>query len=108
MSEGFPSMTALLGLLALTGYQNSDKLAEMLDGVGQGRPAPSGQGRGQGCFGDLLGSLGGDLGSAGRGSFLNSGLGEMLQRFHQNGHGGAVQSWASPSTRSMQPRLLHG
>ena len=28
MSDGFPSMTALLGLLALAGYQNKDKLAE--------------------------------------------------------------------------------
>ena len=39
MSEGFPSMTALLGLLALAGYQNRDKLAEMLNGAGQGSPA---------------------------------------------------------------------
>ena len=30
MSRGFPSMTALLGLLAVAGYQNRDKLAEML------------------------------------------------------------------------------
>ena len=32
MSRGFPSMTALLGLLALAGYQNRDKIAEMLRG----------------------------------------------------------------------------
>ena len=30
MSRGMPSMTALLGLLALAGYQNRDKLAELL------------------------------------------------------------------------------
>jgi len=30
MSRGMPSMTALLGLLAIAGYQNRDKLAEML------------------------------------------------------------------------------
>lgn len=28
MSDGYPSMTALLGLLAVAGYQNRDKLAE--------------------------------------------------------------------------------
>ena len=28
-------MTALLGLLAVAGYQNRDKLAEMLGGLGQ-------------------------------------------------------------------------
>ena len=32
MSRGMPSMTALLGLLALAGYQNRDKLAELLKG----------------------------------------------------------------------------
>ena len=31
MSRGFPSMTALLGLLAVAGYQNRDKIAEMLE-----------------------------------------------------------------------------
>jgi hypothetical protein len=30
MNQGFPSMTALLGLLAVAGYQNRDKIAEML------------------------------------------------------------------------------
>ena len=48
MSRGFPSMTALLGLLAVAGYQNRDKIAEMLRGVGSirmprlapQRPAP--------------------------------------------------------------------
>ena len=30
MSRGLPSMTALLGLLAIAGYQNRDKIAEML------------------------------------------------------------------------------
>ena len=29
MSRGYPSMTALLGLLAIAGYQNRDKIAEM-------------------------------------------------------------------------------
>jgi hypothetical protein len=32
MSRGFPSMTALLGLLAIAGYQNRGKIAEMLRG----------------------------------------------------------------------------
>jgi len=32
MARGFPSMTALLALLAVAGYQNRDKIAEMLKG----------------------------------------------------------------------------
>jgi hypothetical protein len=31
MSRGFPSMTALLALLAVAGYQNRDKIAEWLN-----------------------------------------------------------------------------
>src|SRR6478752_650885 len=47
MSRGFPSMTALLGLLAVAGFQNRDKLAEMLGGQGSGHPGGQGAGQGQ-------------------------------------------------------------
>ena len=36
MASKMPSMTALLGLLAIAGYQNRDKIAEMLKGLGGG------------------------------------------------------------------------
>lgn len=36
MSRGSPSMVALLGLLAVAGYQNRDKIAEMLGGRNPG------------------------------------------------------------------------
>ncbi len=41
MSRGMPSMTALIGLLAIAGYQNRDKLAEMLRDHGANNPNPS-------------------------------------------------------------------
>nr|WP_137830699.1 YidB family protein [Methylobacterium sp. L1A1] len=97
MSDGYPSMTALLGLLALAGYQNRDKIAEMLGGAGQASPAPAGPGQMTGGtgggLGGFLGGLLGDRRSEAPGGFLNSGLGEMLQRFQQAGHGAAAQSW---------------
>ena len=37
MAKGMPSMVALLGLLAVAGYQNREKIAEAL---GAGRQAP--------------------------------------------------------------------
>ena len=61
MSRGFPSMTALLGLLAIAGYQNRDKIAEMLGGPN--KPGASGQGG----IGGLLGQLSGGLGAGGVG-----------------------------------------
>jgi uncharacterized protein YidB (DUF937 family) len=97
MSDGYPSMTALLGLLALAGYQNRDKLADLLGGSGQA--APGGQGASPpgsaGGLGGLLGGLLGDRRGEAPGGFLNSGLGEMLERFQQAGHGAAAQSWVN-------------
>ena len=46
-------MTALLGLLALAGYQNRDKLRELLKGV-TGNNAQPGPGNQQGPLGGLL------------------------------------------------------
>lgn len=95
MSNGFPSMTALLGLLAIAGYQNRDKLAEMLGGAGQNAPAAPGQVNrqgGQATQGGLGGLLGG-LGGAGAGDFLSGGLRDLVDRFKQNGEGEAAESW---------------
>lgn len=99
MSRGFPSMTAFLGLLALAGYQNRDKIAEMLRGVGQSKPAagpgaPAGPGGLSGVLEQLRGSLGGGgLGGGSAGGFLSSGLGELIDRFKQNGQGATADSW---------------
>jgi len=88
MSRGFPSMTALLGLLAIAGYQNRDKIAEMLRGTGQ--PAP---GAGQGGIGGLLGQLSSSLGSTSAGGILSGGLGELVDRFKQSGQSETAESW---------------
>ncbi|AWN42938.1 YidB family protein [Methylobacterium durans] len=123
MSDGYPSMTALLGLLALAGYQNRDKIAEFLGGRGQPDPAPAGAAGGQagpgagaggalsgglaGGLGGLLGSLAGHAGAGGAGGFLHSGLGEMLERFQQAGHGSAAQSWVnSGPNEEISPQQL--
>jgi uncharacterized protein YidB (DUF937 family) len=63
MSRGMPSMTALLGLLAIAGYQNRDKLAEVLKGATAGNQNDSSAP--QPGLGGLLGNLGGMLGVQG-------------------------------------------
>jgi uncharacterized protein YidB (DUF937 family) len=89
MSRGLPSMTALLGLLAIAGYQNRDKIAEILGGGAQDKPAAGGQTG----LGGLLGQLG--LGGASAGGILTSGLGELLERFKQSGRGPIADSWVN-------------
>ena len=88
MSRGFPSMTALLGLLAVAGYQNRDKIAELLSGLGK-NPAAGGSGG----LGGLLGHLKGSLGGASAGGVLSGDLGELIDRFKQNGQAETADSW---------------
>jgi uncharacterized protein YidB (DUF937 family) len=104
MSRGMPSMTALLGLLAIAGYQNRDKLAEMLGGAGA-KPGPGGSA--EPGLGGLLGNLGGMLGGAGAGGMLSGGIGELLEKFKENGQGETAQSWVNdgPNKDVSPPQL---
>ena len=82
-------MTALLGLLAIAGYQNRDKIAEMLRGRGQNEPGAEAQGG----IGGLLAQLG--LGGASAGGILGGGLDELMERFKQSGQSETVESWVN-------------
>ncbi|MCB8821246.1 YidB family protein [Microvirga rosea] len=101
MSRGFPSMTALLGLLAIAGYQNRDKIGEMLRGqsTGAGAPDASGQQAHQGGLGGLLSGLS----NTGAGGLLAGGINELAKVFQQNGHGQAIGSWISPGPNQELP-----
>jgi len=98
--SGFPSMTALLGLLAIAGYQNRDKIAEILKELSGGGTAPAndkapqGQvanqsGGGQGQLGGLRDVLGGTT----VGGLLTGGLGELMDRLNQAGQKDTADSW---------------
>jgi uncharacterized protein YidB (DUF937 family) len=82
-------MTALLGLLAVAGYQNREKIAEMLSGLGRSAPGAPGQ-SGIGGFLDQMKST---FGGATAGGVLSGGLSELIDRFKQSGHGDTADSW---------------
>ncbi|HEX2725722.1 MAG TPA: YidB family protein [Beijerinckiaceae bacterium] len=93
MARGFPSMTALLGLLAIAGYQNRDKIAEMIGGAtGQGG-AGSPQGGGQRKVPAGLDNLLGGLGGGGLGGLLGGGLSDLVENFRRAGQGDVADSW---------------
>ncbi|GGC93296.1 YidB family protein [Chelatococcus reniformis] len=120
MSRGFPSMTALLGLLAVAGFQNRDKIAEFLNGLGNSKPAggpegPAAQGAqgtaaGQGGLGDIFEKFRDMVSGAGTsagGAGVTGGLSELLERFRQNGQGETAESWVkSGPNKSIEPSQL--
>ena len=110
MSRGFPSMTALLGLLAVAGYQNWDKLAELLGGLGRGGPTAPAQpepGASSTDLGGLLDQLRSSLGGASAGGIVSSGLGELVDRFKQTSHGDTADSWVgSGANKQIAPAQL--
>jgi uncharacterized protein YidB (DUF937 family) len=83
MSRGMPSMVALLGLLAAAGFQNRDKIAEVLGGLKQGA-------------GGEPGATSAPTAEGGIGSILSGGLRDLIDRFRQNGQGEAAESWVKP------------
>jgi uncharacterized protein YidB (DUF937 family) len=105
-------MLALLGLLAVAGYQNRDKIADALGKLGANNPRPPGspeirQGNetGQSNLDSLLGGLG--AAAAGAGGLLRDGLGELMDRFQQSGRGDVAQSWVKTGpNREIAPNDL--
>jgi len=94
-------MKALLGVLAVAGYQNRDKIAEVLRNL-QNPQAKGPDGEPAGGLGGLLGGLaggsglGGLLGGGAAGGILGGGIGDLLKQFQENGHGEAAESWVRP------------
>ena len=121
MAKGSPAMIALLGALAVAGYQNRDKLGAMLSsatGAGAGSdpnqgPADSSQGQEGGLLGSLrdmantltggqsekalaglgVGGAAAGLGGAAAGGDMMAGLSEMFGRFSGPEHEVKAQSW---------------
>lgn len=85
MAKGSPSLIALLGLLAVAGYQNRDKLSDMLNTGGADPAHP----RSDGPLDGLRQMLGGSSGTGG----VMSGLSELFQRFSNPVQKAKVDTW---------------
>ena len=109
-NRGMPSMLALLGLLAVAGYQNRDKIGAALNNLQSGNGG--GLGGLAGNLGNVLGGsaesssgLGGLLAGLGSGGGLSGGLGDLLNGFRNAGHGEVADSWVKPGvpTQGLTP-----
>jgi uncharacterized protein YidB (DUF937 family) len=92
MSRGYPSMTVLLGLLAMAGYQNREKITEWIKAAQSKINAPS-AGSGPAAAGEPPGKLGGLLAGTSIGGMLSGGLHDLMNSFKQAGQGEAADSW---------------
>lgn len=94
MSKGSPSMVALLGLLAVAGYQNRDKLSGLLQQAGAGR---SGGTDGPDAPGmrtqDTEGRDFPSQHSTGQDGGILGGLSDLLSRFTNPVHSAKAKTW---------------
>jgi len=115
--RGMPSMLALLGLLAVAGYQNRDKIAQALQGMQGNAPASPtpgnapAQGQPTQAGGGLLDELGGLFGggaAAGGAGTLTGGLNDLLDSFKNAGHKEVADSWVTPGvpTQGLSPNQV--
>lgn len=90
-------LKALLAVLAVAGYQNRDKIGELLRGI-QNPQQPGAGNQQPGGLGDILGGLGGSggLGGLTSGGIVSGGLGDLLKTFQQNGQGDKIDTWVQP------------
>ncbi len=119
MSRGFPSTTALLGLLAVAGYQNRHKIAKWLGGAGQQHPTGGGyrphdrEGGLTGILRQLAQNLGGQnlggqkLGGTTPGGILSGPPARLTDRSRQSGPADTANSWVGRRpNRAMAPSEL--
>jgi uncharacterized protein YidB (DUF937 family) len=101
-NTSMPSLMALLGLAAVAGFQNRDKIREVISGLGTASPNSTGsipsipQAGPQ--IGGLLSEIGSIFGGNPAGTEVSGGLGQLVQQMQQAGHGQTVDSWIGTGT----------
>lgn len=97
MAKGMPSMTALLALLAVAGYQNRDKISDMLRKAGSSGDEPSTglDGHNSQSISNVLSEIGSFFTGSSGASALSGGIGGLVDRFRGQGHAEAADSWVS-------------
>ena len=85
MARRFPSLAALLGLVAIAGYQNRDKIGDFVKGIAGSDPGAA--------AGGMIDSVKKAITSDTPAADIKGGLGELVDHFTKGGEGGKVESW---------------
>ena len=98
----FPSLAALLGLVAIAGYQNREKIGEFVKGIAGADPRRRGRHDRQREEEVVTGE-----------KDIKGGLGELVDQFKKNGAGDAVESWVgtgpnAPMSETQMEKSLGG
>ena len=105
MSRSTPSLLALLGLVAVAGYQNRDRISEMMADARQKMATPGAAPPAGG--GGLLSEIGqffkaGPTGASAVGTTVSNALSDLVEKFKSAGRGATADSWVS-ATEPNQP-----
>lgn len=82
MSNRYPSLLALLGLVAVAGYQNREKIGDFVRGLNTGDGAN-----------DAIASVKKALGDGPIATKVSGGLGELVDQFKSSGLAEKAESW---------------
>jgi len=106
-----PSLAALLGLVAIAGYQNRDKIGDFIKGLQNPNAAGTGPG---GPASPARPVQGTDMkGSGYAGGSVLGGLGDLVEQFRNAGQARKAESWVSAgqnepiNEREMEQALGH-
>ena len=103
MGKGSPSMTALLALLAVAGYQNRDKISDMLRKAGgtSDKPNTGLDARNSQSISNVLSDISAFFTGTSGGGALSGGLAGLVDQFRGNGQAEAADSWVASGENKM-------
>jgi uncharacterized protein YidB (DUF937 family) len=102
MARGMPSLAALLGLVAVAGYQNRDKIGEFVKGLANDPNSAAG---------GMIESVKKTIAGSPTATSITGGLGELVDHFTKSGQGDTAASWIGkganiPITDSQMEKTL--
>lgn len=95
MSRSTPSVLALLGLVAVAGYQNRNRISQMLSDAQRGGSGPGASAPGIAQGGGFLSEVSQLFQGGTGGTTVSGALGDLIERFKSAGRGAAAESWVS-------------